>query len=92
MGMKRNPRLKGNNIDRGCLRTFRPKIKGVTNDGEIKIKISGASQFILLVKYYQGDEISGACSMHEGDIKSYKYLAIKPEAKRSFKRPRHRRG
>jgi hypothetical protein len=32
------------------------------------------------------DEICEACSLYKGDIGSYKYMAIKPKAKRPFKR------
>jgi hypothetical protein len=59
-------------------RPFCPKIERVTHDGE-KVKFSGASQYKLLVKYYQNDQICGACSTYGGDIKSYKYLAIRSE-------------
>jgi hypothetical protein len=68
----------------------------VTHGGE-KNKLSEASQFILFVKYYQGDkiihdEIGGTCSTSGLILNPHKHLAIKPEAKSSSERPWHKTG
>jgi hypothetical protein len=61
----------------------------------MKLHSDQVSRFLLLTKYYPGDqiknnEVGGACAKYGGKERCIKGIGGKPEGKRPLRRPRRR--